>query len=114
MRVPLALDNRCRQSDPSAVAYCTVTVCALAAESVTLKVAVSVPLSPSVIVVSPMLTSGLNPVEQSLIGEPLLRGLGVAVTKSARLSFVSVQPPDFRKLAMVLLLSVNAAGPAPS
>src|SRR5437764_226272 len=42
------------------------------------------------------------------------RGNGVDVKKFAALSFVSVQPPAFRKSAIVLLLRVNDAGPLPS
>src|SRR5690349_23355920 len=45
---------------------------------------------------------------QEFSGEELLRGEGAAAAKSAALLSVSVQPPDFR-IAAVVLLSVGAA-----
>ena len=88
------------------------TVCVLVAESDTVKSTVFVPVSPSVTVTSLMVMSGLNPVLQSFAGELLLRGFGAEVTKSAALSLVSTQPPDFLKSAVVLLGA--GAGPVPS
>ena len=49
---------------------------------------------------------------QSLSGEPVLRGFGLPVAKSAALLSVSVQPPRARRAAVVLL--GPAVGPAPS
>lgn len=73
------------------------TLLALAADSVTVKVAFTAPVFPSVTVTSLMVTSGL----QSPIGELVLRGFGVATKKSAALSLVSTQPPALRKAAVV-------------
>ena len=87
-----------------------VTVCALAAVSVTVKVALTVPLLPSVTVTSLMITSGLH----SPTSAALLRGFGCATKKSLALSFVSTQPPALRKTAVVLLPLVKGAGPLPS
>ena len=49
---------------------------------------------------------------QSFKGEAVFRGFGLAVTKSAALSFVSVQPPAFLKSEVVLLGA--GAGAVPS
>ena len=78
------------------------TVCGLAAESVTVKFALIVPLSPSVTVTSLIVMSGLNPVLQSFTAEALLRGIADAMLKSEVLSFVSMHPPDFLNVAVAL------------
>src|ERR1041385_8408624 len=83
------------------------------ADKLTVKVAVVVPVLPSVTVILLMERFGVAPPAQLFV-ELELRGNGVAVRKSEALSLVSVQPPAFRKSAMVLVLSVNDDGPLPS
>src|SRR2546426_6250592 len=73
------------------------------ADRLIVKVAVVVPLLPSVTVTSLIVRLGGVPATQLLIGELLLRGKGAETRKSAALSFVSVQPPALRKSAVVLL-----------
>ena len=74
------------------------------ADRLTVKVAVTVPLLPSVTCASFIERLGGVPVVQLFRVELVLRGLGVETIKSAALSFVSVQPPFFLKSAIVLLL----------
>src|ERR1044072_6105858 len=82
------------------------------ADRLTVKVVVVVPLLPSVTATSLIeILGGAAPV-QLLIAELELRAEGVKVKKSAVLSFVSVQPPAFRKSAEVLVAA--GAGPEPS
>ncbi len=73
-----------------------------------MKVALTVPLFPSVTVTSLIVVSGL----QSPMVELLLRGFGEATKKSAVLSDVSTHPPAFLKSAVVF--DGGAAGPDPS
>src|SRR5436190_2248876 len=70
-------------------------------DRLTVKVAVTVPLFPSVTMTSSIVKLGGVPPEQLFAGAELLRGNGVEARKSAPLSFVSTQPPAFRKSALV-------------
>src|ERR1043166_13425 len=55
---------------------------------------------------------GVPPPEHGLSGEPVLRGVGAPVAKSAELPSVSVQPPAARSTAFVLLGAGVAAAPS--
>ena len=66
-----------------------------------MKVAVVVPLSPSVAVTSLMVRFGGELPVQSLAGEAELRGNGAETSESAALLLVSVQPPAFLNAAVV-------------
>jgi hypothetical protein len=57
---------------------------------------------------------GLWAPEQVVAAEALFRGLGVAVSKSALFTFVSVQPPSARTAAVVLLSAGAALAPSKS
>src|SRR6266536_951990 len=80
-----------------------VTIPGPIADRLTVKVAIVLPLLPSVTVTSFIVRLGSVLVAQLLGGEFVFRGKGVGTTKSLKLSFVSVQPPPLRKSAVVLL-----------
>src|SRR5437879_6369407 len=82
------------------------------ADKLTVKVAVVVPLLPSITVTSLIVRFGGEPAMQLFVGDAVLRGKGADTRKSAALSFVSVQPPALRKSAVVLVGA--GARPAPS
>jgi hypothetical protein len=84
------------------------------ADKLMVKVAVVVPLFPSVMFTSLIVRLGGLPATQLFVDELEFRGKGVESRKSPALSLVSVQPPALRNAATVLLLSVKDAGPLPS
>src|SRR6266480_907209 len=81
-------------------------------DRLTVKVAVVVPLLPSVTVTSLIVRFGGVPATQLLNAELVFRGKGAVTRKSAPLLFVSIQPPALRRSALVLLGA--GARPEPS
>src|SRR5260370_18405436 len=84
------------------------------ADKLTVKVAIVVPLLPSVTVTSFIERFGGTPAAQLFVGEAVLRGNGPETKKSVSLSLVSLQPPPLRKSATALLPRANQAVPDPS